>query len=283
MRGSRIFWTGAVLSAAGAAAAVVLLVGHARHMERVVVARHALAPWSLITPSDLTFAQRPVAGLLPGTILTMAQVQGRFAVTGLMAGEPVTDGALSGPDLASAYDAQLANLDGLTRHCTEGTLAAPVGPATGSATAVTAEGVRCGDYTALPLSLTAEQGYDLFHPGSHIDLWATYSTPSGQVTNLVAPGVLVMAKFTPGAGAPIVGANQQATAATSGIAVLAVEPAQAALILEAGKLGSLIAGLEPIGGHATATGGPATLATLLGPQPSPVVPPQAGHLPAVAP
>ncbi len=82
MRGSRIFWAGAVLSAVGAASAVLLLVGHARHMERVVVARHGIQPWSLITPGDLTLAQRPVVGLLPGTILSMGQVQGRFAVTG---------------------------------------------------------------------------------------------------------------------------------------------------------------------------------------------------------
>jgi len=283
MRGSRIFWAGAVLSAVGAASAVLLLVGHARHMERVVVARHGIPPWSLITPGDLTLAQRPVVGLLPGTILSMGQVQGRFAVTGLLAGEAVTAAALSGPDLASAYDAQLAALDGLTRHCTQGTLASAPGPANANGSGGTPGVVRCGDYTALPLPLTAEQGYDLFHAGSHIDLWATFSTPSGQVTDLVSPGVLVLAKFTPGASAPIVTATQQAPVATTGVAVIAVGPAEAARILEAAKLGSLTAGLEPIGGQPTAAGAPVTLATLLGPQAASLAPSQAGHLPAVAP
>lgn len=280
MRASRIFWAGAALSAVGAAAAVMVLVGNARHMETVVVARKAILAWSLITPGDITLAQRPEAGLLPGTVLHLSGVEGRFAVTGLVAGQSITTASLSRRHLSSAYDAQLAALDGLTHHCTNGSLAAAVQTAGSGGTTPASHTIQCGDYTALPLSLTAAQGYDLIHAGSHIDIWATYATPSGEVTDLVAPGVLVMATVTPGAGAPIVGAGTPA-AASSGLAVLAVTPDQTARILEASKLGSVIVGLEAIGGKPTSLGSPATLTTLLGPEPASVAPSQGGQLPAV--
>ncbi len=279
MRGSQVFWVGAALAAAGAAAAVMLLVGNARHMETVVVARRAVSVWSLVTPGDVALAQRPAAGLLPGTFLRLSAVEGRFAVTGLVPGQAITSASLSAPGLGSAYDAQLAALDGFTRHCTAGTVAVPAANGGEMATS-SSQPVRCGDYTALPLSLSAAQGYDLIHAGSHIDVWATYATPSGEVTDLVVPGILVMATMTPGAGAPIVSAVG-ASSAGSGIAVLAVTPGQAARILEASKLGTLVVGLEAIGARPTSPGAPATLSTLLGPQPTTVAPADGGQLPAV--
>lgn len=279
MRTSRLFWLGSVAFAVGAAALVALLVQRYQHSERVVVARVAIAPWSLVTAGDLTVSRRPVAGQLPGTLLTPTLAVGRFATTGLLPGQAVTVANLSGAGLGSAYDAQLAALDGITERCTSN---APAVPAPASAAPRHAL-ARCGPYVALPLPLTADQGYDLIHAGSRVDLWATYPTPSGEMSQDVGSGILVMARLTPGAGAPIVGSTAPAAPSStgdSGIVVLAVTPADAGRILLAGKLGTLTVVLEPVGGHAQAAPLPVNMTGLLGGTPPLTAPPaQAGSLP----
>ncbi len=279
MRTSRLFWIGSVLFALTAAALVALLVQRYQRTERVVVARVALAPWTLVTPGDVTLATRPAVGLLPGTLLSPALALGRFTATGLVPGQAVTVANLSAAGLGSAYDAQLAALDGITRHCAAGSASPP--PASASAHAL----ARCGRYVALPLPLTADQGYDLIHAGSRVDLWATLPTASGVVSQTVVQGVLVMALLTPGAGTPLVGAAgvvSTPAAQGSGIAVLAVTPAQAGRILLAGKLGALTVALQALGASAPAAPSPVTLTTLLGGQAPLTTPPaQAGTLPAV--
>ena len=265
MRGSRWFWLASALLAMAAAGLVALLVRRYQRTERVVVARVALAPWSLVTAGDLTYARRPEAGLLPGTLLAASVAVGRFALTGLVPGQAITATNLSGSGLGSAYDAQLAALDGITRHCTAGTVASP--PAVTAAGSGVPKGrVRCGRYEALALPLGAKHGYDLLHAGSHIALWATYPTPSGEIAQAVVADVLVMARFAPGSSAPIVGAKGQPApqTPTAGIVVLAVPPAQAGRILLAGKLGQFTAVLEPLGGHLGRSPTPVTLTTLLG-------------------
>ena len=284
MRGSRWFWLASVLLAAAAAGLVALLVHRYQRTERVVVARVALAPWSLVAAGDLSYARRPVAGLLPGTLLHRSGAIGRFALTGLVPGQAVTTSNFSGAGLGSAYDAQLAVLDGITRHCTSGTVAVP--PAVTSAGSGAPKGrVRCGRYEALALPLGAKHGYDLLHAGSRVDLWATYPTPSGEIAQAVVSGVLVMARFAPGSSAPIVGAKGQPATQTptAGIVVLAVTPAQAGRILLAGKLGQFTAVLQPLGGHLGRSPTPVTLTTLLGGQAvRTVAPASGGTLPATA-
>ncbi len=284
MRGSRWFWLASVLLAAAAAGLVALLVHRYQRTERVVVARVSLAPWSLVTLGDLSYARRPAAGLLPGTLLHRSGAVGRFALTGLIGGEAVTAGNLSGAGLGSAYDAQLAALDGITRHCSSGTAA--LLPAVTSAGSGTPKGrVRCGRYEALALPLGAKHGYDLLHAGSRVDLWATYPTPSGEIAQAVVSGVLVMARFAPGTSAPIVGAKGQPATQTptAGIVVLAVTSAQAGRILLAGKLGQFTAVLQPLGGHTGRGLPPVTLTTLLGgPAVQTVAPASGGTLPAPA-
>ena len=275
MRGSRWFWLASVLLAAAAAGLVALLVHRYQRTERVVVTRVSLAPWSLVTAGDLSYARRPAAGLLPGTLLHRSAAVGRFALTGLVPGQAVTAGNLSGAGLGSAYDAQLAALDGITRHCASGAVAIP--PAGGTAGAGAGR-VRCGRYEALALPLGAKHGYDLLHAGSRIDLWATYPTPSGEIAQAVVSGVLVMARFAPGSSAPIVAAKGQPAAQTptAGIAVLAVTSAQAGRILLAGKLGQFTAVLRPLGGHLGRSATSVTLTTLLGGQAVQTVAPSSG-------
>ena len=275
MRGSRWFWLASVLLAAAAAGLVALLVHRYQRTERVVVTRVSLAPWSLVTAGDLSYARRPAAGLLPGTLLHRSGAVGRFALTGLVPGQAVTASNLSGAGLGSAYDAQLAALDGITRHCTSGRVAVP--PAGGAAGAGAGRAL-CGRYEALALPLGAKHGYDLLHAGSRIDLWATYPTPSGEIAQAVVSGVLVMARFAPGSSAPIVGAKGQPAAQTptAGIVVLAVTSAQAGRILLAGKLGQFTAVLRPLGGHLGRGPMPVTLTTLLGGQAVQTVAPASG-------
>ena len=284
MRGSRWFWLASALLAVAAAGLVALLVHRYQRTERVVVARVALAPWSLVTAGDLTYARRPVAGLLPGTLLAPSVAVGRFALTGLVPGQAVTTANLSGAGLGSAYDAQLAALDGITRHCTSGTVATP--PAVVAAGSGVPKGqVRCGRYEALVLPLGAKHGYDLLHAGSRVDLWATCPTPSGEIAQAVVSGVLVMARFAPGTSAPIVGAKGQSVVQTptAGIVVLAVTPGQAGRIVLAGKLGQFTAVLQPLGGHLGRSPTPVTLTTLLGgPAPQTTAPTSGGVLPAMA-
>ena len=275
MRGSHWYWLGSVLLAAAAAALVVLLVHRYQRTETVVVARVTLPPWSMVTPGDLGLARRPSDGLLPGTLLAPSIAVGRFTVTGLVPGQAVTAANLSGSGLGSAYDAQLATLDGITRHCASGTTAIAV-PTTGS-TSVPVTRVTCRRFQALAVPLDANAGYDLVHAGSRIDLWATYPTPSGEVAQAVVTGALVMARFAPGSSAPIVGASSTgAQTATTGLVVLAVTPGQAGRILLAGRLGQLAAVLEPIGGGSVGSPSPVTLTTLLGGQAAQTVAPASG-------
>ena len=279
MRGSRWFWLASVVLAAAAAALVALLVHRYQRTETIVVARVAIPPWSMVTASDLGLARRPADGLLPGTLLAASVAVGRFTVTGLVPGQAVTAANLSGSGLGSAYDAQLAALDGITRHCSSGTTAIAV-PTIGSTSAATTR-ATCGRYEALAVPLDANAGYDLVHAGSRLDLWGTYPTPSGEVAQAVVTGVLVMARFAPGSAAPIVGASGGGATATTGIVVLAVTPGQAGRILLAGRLGQLAAVLEPIGGGSRGSLSPVTLTSLLGGQPAQsVVPASGGVLPA---
>ena len=276
MRGSRWFWLASVVLAAAAAALVALLVHRYQRTETVVVARVAVAPWSMVTAGDLGLARRPADGILPGTLLASSVAVGRFTVTGLVPGQAVTAANLSGSGLGSAYDAQLAALDGITRHCSSGTTAIAV-PTTGS-TSAPVTSATCGRYDALAMPLDANAGYNLVHAGSRIDLWGTYPTPSGEVAQAVVTGVLVMARFAPGASAPIVGTGGSGagTNATTGIVVLAVTPGQAGRILLAGRLGQLTAVLEPIGGGSGGSTSPVTLTTLLGGQAAQTVAPASG-------
>jgi hypothetical protein len=283
MGGSRWFWLVSVLLAAAAAACLALLLHRYQRTETVVVARVAVPPWSLVTATDLARVRRPAAGLLPATLLAPSVVVGRFTVTGLVPGQAVTAANLSWSGLGSAYDAQLAALDGITRHCGSGTRAIAVPTTGGTPAAVTHP--TCGRYEALAVPLDANAGYDLVHAGSRIDLWATYPTPSGEVAQAIVTGVLVMARFAPGSSAPVVGASSSTVAqtATTGIVVLAVTPGQAGRILLAGRLGQIAAVLEPIGGEGRGSPSPVTLTSLLGGPPAQsVAPTSGGVLPATS-
>ena len=268
MRASSLFWAGAALTGVLAAGLVLWGIHRYQRTDRVVIATANIPPWTLVTASDLRYAQRPAVGLAPDTVTTKAAAVGRFATTGFVAGQTIVTAALSGSGLGSAYDAQLAALDHITEHCTAGSLIPGGKP------------IACGQDIALPLSLGSSQGYDLFHAGSRIDLFATMSTPTGEVTQMVAAGVFVMARIQPGAAAPIVSAGgQSSTSPTAGIAVLAVTPALAQRILLADKLGSITAGLDPIGGGGEAVPSTLTEQGLLGTSATTAAPVEAGTLP----
>lgn len=269
MRTAAWFWAGAAMAAVLAAGSVLWVVHRYRRVERVVVAVGSIPPWSLVTASDLRYAERPAAGLPPDLVRNIASAIDRFTTTGFVADQTVTTAALSGSGLGTAYDAQLAALDHITEHCTAGSVI-PGG-----------QQVECGQDIALPLPLGSNQGYDLFHRGSHIDLFGTMSTPTGEVTQLVATGVYVMARIQPGAAAPIVSTGGQPSASpTSGIAVLVVTPDLAQRILLAAKLGTLTAGLDPIGSGLGGAPPPLTEQGLLGTSTPPSAPVDAGTFPA---
>jgi len=272
MRTAAWFWAGAVIAAILAAGSVLWVVHRYRRVERVVVAAGNISPWSLVTASDIRYAERPAAALAlaPDIVTQLSAALGRFTTTGFVTGQTVTTAALSGSSLGTAYDAQLAALDHIAEHCTSGSVI-PGG-----------KQVACGQDIALPLPLGSSQGYDLFRRGSHIDLFSTMGTPSGEVTQLVATGVYVMVRIQPGAVAPIVSGNDQPSASpTSGIAVLVVTPDMAQRILLASKLGTITAGLDPIGGGSGAVPSPLTEQGLLGTAPS-AAPVDAGTLPAMS-
>ena len=270
MRTSALFWGGAAAASIVAAGLVLFMINRYQRVVRVVIATADIPPWTLVTGVDLGYAERPALGQLPGTLTSRGDGIGRFATTGMVPGQAVTASMLSGSGLGTAYDAQLAALDHITEHCTSGSII-PGG-----------KEIPCGQDIALPLSLGSDQGYDLFHRGSHIDLFAAMSTPTGEVTQLVATDVYVMARIQPGAAAPIVSTGGQPSASpTSGIAVLVVTPDLAQGILLAAKLGTITAGLDPIGGGFGAVPAPLTEQGLLGTVPS-AAPVDAGTLPAMS-
>ena len=271
MRASGLFWAGAALTGVLAGGLVLWGIHRYQRTDRVVIATVDIPPWTLVTASDLRYAERPAVGLAPDIVTQASAAVGRFTTTGFVPGQTITTAALSGSGLGSAYDAQLAALDHITEHCTSGSVIP------GS------QEIQCGQDIALPLSLGSNQGYDLFHRGSRIDLFATMGAPTGEVTQMVASGVYVMARIQPGAAAPIVSTGGQPSASpTSGIAVLAVTPDLAQRILLAGKLGTLTAGLDPIGGGFGAVPSPLTEQGLLGSSPPASAPADAGTLPTMS-
>jgi Flp pilus assembly protein CpaB len=211
----------ALLCGLGAAWLGTRLVESARRTAPVLVARALIPPMQRIAGGDVAVARLPVAAVPADALANPAEAVGSYARVGFAPGAVVQRSALARGD-GSSLDAQLT----------------------------AAEAARGGGGAALravPLPLDAAHGYGLVAAGDRVDVVVAADKVGGGLVQTAARGVLVEAKL-PAAGRGDLLAGQDATAAGSGVLVLALSPEEAERVLLGEILGQVTVLLDPLSG-----------------------------------